>query len=267
MLLLPTTMPDAAASARLRTWQAEIDAKPTYSERVDAAKAKFKQRNTRTNATFQKVKAALTAMCSGARRCVYCEDSVADEVEHIAPKDLYPEFVFVWDNYVYACGPCNGPKNNRYAVFGSNGSLIEVTRRSGGPVVPPISGRPGLINPRIDNPALLFDLDLIDTFVLLPKENLDATNRARADFTLDLLDLNRDVLLEARRTAYGSYRARLFEYRHKRDGGAGAVELDTLIKGLKAMPHPTVFAEMQRSHLDVPELTVLFGTIPEALQW
>ena len=33
-------------------------------------------------------------MCAGAKRCMYCEDSAADEVEHHLPKNLYPEFVF-----------------------------------------------------------------------------------------------------------------------------------------------------------------------------
>jgi hypothetical protein len=37
---------------------------------------------------------------------------VTDEAEHINPKDLYLERVFDWANYLYACGPCNGPKSN-----------------------------------------------------------------------------------------------------------------------------------------------------------
>ena len=69
-----------------------------------------------SNPTFRKVRESLTRMCSGAQRCVYCEDSVGDEVEHIEPKDLYPCLVFLWTNYVYACGRCNGGKSNKFAV-------------------------------------------------------------------------------------------------------------------------------------------------------
>ena len=47
---------------------------------------------------------------------MYCEDSVADEVEHFRPKDLYPDVVFAWRNYLYACGQCNGGKNNRFSI-------------------------------------------------------------------------------------------------------------------------------------------------------
>ena len=44
-------------------------------------------------------------MCSGAERCHYCEDSKADEVEHLLPKDAYIQinvivgknlFLFLW---------------------------------------------------------------------------------------------------------------------------------------------------------------------------
>jgi len=267
MLLLPTVALEARAGGQLVRWQKEVDAFPSYPQQVSAAKSKFKQKNTRTNGTFQSVKVSLTNMCSGARRCVYCEDSVADEVEHIAPKDLYPDRVFVWDNYVYACGPCNGPKNNKFAIIDAAGALHDVTRRPRAAVVPPLAGPPALINPRVENALAFFDLDLLGTFVLDTKAGLSAADLARATYTRDVLDLNRDVLLKARENAYGSYRARLNEFRSKRNGGANAVELAALRAGLEGMPHPTVFAEMKRVHSQITELAVLFHDVPEALAW
>jgi hypothetical protein len=103
--------------AALAAYQAAVDATGGYAERVAAAKELFGRYNKRGNATFDEVKRVLDQLCAGARRCAYCEDSVADEVEHVRPKALYPEVVFAWANYVYACGPCNGPKGNHYAVF------------------------------------------------------------------------------------------------------------------------------------------------------
>lgn len=267
MLLLPVVAVEDAVLHKLDEWQNQINSKPGYADQVAAAKSKFKQRNTRSNATFRKIKIALTSMCSGARRCAYCEDSVADEVEHMAPKDLYPELVFGWSNYVYACGACNGPKNNRFGIIDEDNRCIEVTRKPLEPVRPPTGGDHALINPRVDNPIGFFDLDLIDTFAMLPRENLSTRDLARAEFTLDVLDLNRDVLLDARSNAFGSFRARLYEYREKRDNGAPVVELEALAAGIKKMPHPTVFAEMQRSHPDIAELSVLFAAVPEGLLW
>src|SRR5271156_7017235 len=119
MIGLPTVDLDAAVAATLTAFQAEINSNRSYAEAVSAANRLFALRNTVKNKTFQAVRAALATMCSGARRCCYCEDSCADEIEHIKPKHLYPELVFTWHNYVYACGPCNGPKNNRFRIFHS----------------------------------------------------------------------------------------------------------------------------------------------------
>ena len=59
---------------------------------------------------FNVLKESLALMCSGNQRCMYCEDSFADEIEHRRPKNLYPQQTFDWDNMLYSCGPCNGPK-------------------------------------------------------------------------------------------------------------------------------------------------------------
>ena len=108
-LILSPLLPADAADA-LAELQRDIDARLTYRERVAAGKSAFSSKNRRGDATFDKVREALTAMCAGRCRCMYCEDSAADEVEHFWPKDLYPEHVFAWLNYLYACGPCNGPR-------------------------------------------------------------------------------------------------------------------------------------------------------------
>lgn len=112
MIRLPDWQLPSEALTKLAEYQQEIDALPDYAARVERAKASWKTRNRKGDPTFDAVKQSLTEMCSGARRCAYCEDSLADEVEHFRPKDLYPEVVFAWANYLYTCGPCNGPKNN-----------------------------------------------------------------------------------------------------------------------------------------------------------
>lgn len=82
-----------------------------------------------------------------------------------------------------------------------------------------------------------------------------------------MLKLNRDVLVEARREAYGTYRARLREYRGLRNGGASDADLRTLRHAIMTIAHPTVWREMQRQHLLVDELRALFLEVPEALDW
>jgi uncharacterized protein (TIGR02646 family) len=259
----------SATLAELQHLQARVDGIITYEQRVSRAKLQFSQSNTINNATFREVKKALTKMCSGARRCVYCEDSYADEVEHIKPKELYPEETFVWGNYVYACGPCNGPKNNHFAVFASgSGAFTEVTRKRFDPVVEPRQGSPVLINPRWEDPLRFMELDLLGTFIFLPTKPSGSTDYVRAEYTIQVLRLNdRDMLLKARKEAYDSYEARLSQYITVRDQGESRTRLDNRIRALKRMHHPTVWREMKRQHNLIPTLKQLFEEAPEALGW
>ena len=266
MLYLDDPGLDGETANGLRRYQAKVDAARTYPERVAAGKKLFSSYNRRENRVFGVVRERLATMCSGARRCGYCEDSVGDEVEHIKPKDLYPGDVFVWENYLLACGPCNGGKNNRFAVL-RDGRLLDVTRGRNDPIRKPRSGSPAPINPRAEDPLAFLDLEIEETFLFLPRVDLSQVDETRADYSIDVLKLNRDVLLAARRESYGSYRARLFEYRGIRDNGASEAELGNLRDAIMTMAHPTVWREMQRQQSVIDDLQPLFLDVPEALAW
>ena len=167
MIALANKTLSESAQQALESYQAEIDRKPTYPERVTEAKRIWPSR--KQNRPFREVKSTLTAMCSGARRCCYCEDSMADEIEHIWPKDFYPDKTFVWENYLYACGPCNGPKGNQFALFEDvsvNLTILEHPKEA--PPVEPPSGEPVLIDPRKENPMDFLWLDVRNSFAFTP---------------------------------------------------------------------------------------------------
>ena len=269
MILLPQITLEPPAQKELDRWQADIDGRTEYETRVAEGKRLFAARNINSNATFNAVKKRLKAMCCGAQRCAYCEDSAANQVEHMRPKDLYPEEVFSWDNYTYSCWPCNGPKNNKFGVIlPGEETLTDVTRAKKAPVVPPPKGTFALINPRTENPLDFLYLDLQGTFIFTPKLGLGKIERERAIYTIKVLTLNtRDLLRDARIEAYDSYRARLKEYIRDRDAEKPQPLLDRLIATLQRMQHPTVWREMQRQHTQIPELTPLFRQAPEALGW
>ena len=264
MLLLIDPGLDGQTLRRLGEYQAEVDAAGTYAQQVAAGKDLYDRFS--DNVAFRAVRNRLAVMCSSARRCGYCEDSVGDEIEHIRPKDLYPERTFVWENYLLACGQCNRGRSSRFSVVVSGG-LVDVTRRRGAPVLRPPEGPPALIVPREEDPFALLDLEIVDTFTFLPREDLREIDEERAEYTIGVLNLNRDVLLEARREAYRSYRARLFEYRGLRDSGASDAELAILREAITTSMHPTVWREMQRQHALIDELAALFVDVPEALNW
>jgi len=273
ILLRNNIAPDAAAMNKLAEYQAKVDGETSFELKAAKAKQLFKSRNTKTNGTFKKIKVCLTAMCNSTRRCVYCEDSLGDEVEHIYPKDLYPERCFVWDNYVYACGPCNGPKSNKFAVFkDADGSFVELA-----PATMPPAGWAAMINPRTEDPLQFAILDLAGSFKFYPLPSLDDRDKKRMEYTYhDVLRLNdgeREPLRQARENAYHNYKARLFMYVRKKAEGATQAILHNITDQLTKETHPTVWKEMQRYHVAGilssvdAELDDLFTQAPEALTW
>ncbi len=260
----------------LRSYQDEIDLLSSFEERRLKAKEMFSQKNKIGNSTFDEVKIKLIEMCSGARRCAYCEDSVGDEVEHFQPKDLYPAMCFNWSNYLYACGNCNGPKNNKFAIFRKdNGNFHVLTSPKGKPVVEPIDGDNVLINPRIEDPLKYCMLDLSSTFKFVVISEPGTFEYIKANYTFnEVLRLNeREFLREARKNAYINYKSRLGYYSSEKEKGTSPNLLDELIQNLKHEAHPTVWKEMQRYHrMDIlkgidEKLNDLFILSPEAMLW
>lgn len=275
MLRIPTLPLSIAASETLAEWQTEVDALPDHARRIAAGKALWKSHQKETGSVIGpdgEVRRMLRAMCFGIERCMYCEDSIAHEVEHIWPKHHYPDRVFSWPNMLYACHPCNGPKTSKFAIRLADGSELKLGSIRG---TPPPAGRALLIDPRSEDPCAFFELDLIDTFWFTIPDTVTGDDRRRAEYTLEVLHLNtRAALARARRQAYGNYRSRLREYievkRELEATAPGALprqRLETLRKDLLRLHHPTVWREMVRQSATIPELEPLFDAAPEARGW
>ena len=235
--------------------------------------AKQTWENRRNNKTFDEIKKKLRYMSNSTYRCSYCEDSFADEIEHVFPKKIYPEKTFVWKNYLYACGPCNGPKSDNFCLI-NKGVLQNITPSKGkkNPVgyiyKKPPALQAALINPREEDPTKYIELDITGTFRFIPALELSAVNQLRAKFTIEVLRLNkREMLIKARKKAYENYRARLIEYSKQKEEGTNQIELNKLIEAIKDENHQTVWFEMKRFQSLIPELKDIFLKIPEALNW
>lgn len=245
--------------------QAEVDAASGYAAQTEAAKARW-QSTSKATAAFVEVKEKLVAMCSGHRRCAYCEDSVADEIEHFRPKDLYPDHVFRWENYLYSCGPCNSPKSNHFAVLESDDpELTDVTRARRDTIVPPPPGEPAFLDPRVDDPLDFLVLDIVDTFTFRARPRISARKKLRANYTIKELHLNdRAYLVEGRKTSYYSLLCALdAAAMHKSRGEA----LDGPKCVIEGTPHRCVWEEMKRQAKKLPLLMSRFNAVPEVLAW
>ena len=270
-------LPEATVKV-LRQLQAGIDGLADYPAQVEAAGRAWngKTSSKAKRAAFTTIRATLAGMCVGPVRCAYCEDSLADEVEHIRPKALFPELVFVWANYLFACGPCNGPKSSRHGTMIGD-RVEEFVRRRDDPILAPTPGPSALLDPRVEDPMRFLELDLggvtragqvIDgTFEFLAADGLGPADSARADFSIRVLGLNREVMRVARGNAFGGFRARLREYVEDKEAGAGAAELARLQDDLLGTPHLTVFAEMRRQRGHLPGIDNLLRRAPEAATW
>ena len=259
----------AVTAKRLAEIQQEVDTSGSYAQQVAAAKELFPRHNRGDRPPFREVREALKSMCSGDEHCMYCEDAPADEVEHVHPKDLYPEVVFAWENFLFACGRCNGAKLARFRVFHPRGSVnaVDVSRSSGAPVPPPLDGDPLLIDPRREDPLTFLWLDLA-TFLFVPSTSGPARDAQRAAYTIDVLGLNRrDRLVRTRRCAYWHFRDHLQCYVQAQRANPAASAEQERASRLREMSHATVWAEMKRQRAQHPELATLFAAAPEALTW
>lgn len=257
----------AAVESQLHQWQAEVDALPEYADRVRFAAARF--RNAAKSAPFQDIRRALEKAAAGNARCMFCEDSLANEIDHLRPKALYPDACFSWPNYIYVCGVCNKAKSSTFAVFANpTRELVDVTRRRGHPIAPPLDGSAVLIHPRYEDPMRLLKLDIADSFYFSPLAPRGSEEHQRARYTIDLLKLNRrDPLVRQRRQYFETYLTQLEAYTRAQERGDSEDELRARRYHVRTLGHPTVWFEMRRQHGSLARLRALFANLPEALQW
>ncbi|MEY4927958.1 MAG: hypothetical protein RI894_2394 [Bacteroidota bacterium] len=279
------------AEIRLTELQAQIDAIPDFTEKVSEAQRLWtnKTGSDAGKKTFHEVKGTLTEMCIAVKVCNYCEHNEATDIEHIAPKSFFPEFTFVWDNYLLACKTCNtGYKLDKCHVLDPDGNVHEIKRGSGKPPYPTIA----MINPRSENPT---DFMLLNTATFIFEIiGTDTIAKNKAAKTIEVLDLNnRDTLKEARKSLHHAFYdsmdrlSRIVKadsmveiediLRPHEDLIKGATEnIDELKEKIKQgykkyiqdKPHPSVWYAIKTIDSKVhPKWQKLFEIIPEALEW
>jgi uncharacterized protein (TIGR02646 family) len=264
--LLSENLPDETIGL-LQKYQDAVDLKADFVEQAAEGKKLFSSYNKKTNKAFKEVRNKLAIMSGGTIRCNYCEDSNANQLEHIYPKNFYPERCFVWENYCYACGPCNQPKSDKFAIFEVGTDIEKDLKKDVEVGMKPPAGIALLLDPRRDQPLDFLFLDTKNTFKYVPFKDEEKDVR-RADYTIEILGLNsRSYLVRSRIVAFGNYRARLYEYVNRKEAGESEDVLKQLIESLKSEHHKTVWYEMIRQRSLHSDIDDLLTRAPEALTW
>jgi hypothetical protein len=227
--------------------------------------------NRTENKAFTLIIDRLKVMAWGCVRCCYCEDSCANAIEHIWPKSLYPHRCFVWKNFAYVCGICNGKKLSKFAFIDKTSLQKTIIKKDIPFRHPPLgTSYPMFLDTRQEDPFHTLWLDL-ETFLFKPIEGIDNLQRERAQYTIDALGLNsRSELKDAREQAYETYIDRIIGYIEKRDDPQKNITtlLEKYRRAIARSPHRTVWLEMKRQHARIGgELAQLFARAPEALDW
>jgi 5-methylcytosine-specific restriction endonuclease McrA len=263
----------------LKELQQEIDRLP---ENERAAKAKSLWENRTNNAAFAEVERVLRAMCVGKAKCNYCEHNEAADVEHIAPKSLFPELTFVWTNYILACKQCNtGHKLDKMFVFSPAGSADWVLAEATADGSLPESKDLAYIHPRFDDPMAMMQLHLWEDddygdFLYYPTQPRGTRAHAKVLCTQEILSLGDErSLYYDRQNAFLTFRAHLGQYvqvaeattfQRLRKVTRGIPVLDETLpidmqrqrilsgiaKSIQEAMHPTVWREMYRQRDRLP---------------
>jgi uncharacterized protein (TIGR02646 family) len=225
--------------AKLQTLTQEIQSLATFADQQQKAQELWANRT--DNYAFDEIRGVLAAMCSGATRCMYCEDSQSNAIEHFKPKSLYPLETFVWKNYLYSCAICNTHKGNQFIVW-LNHAEIKIHELPTDQL-PLTGGLPLLLDPTTDQPLDFLVLDLLNTFRFTAHPLLNAVDQRRAEYTIDVLNLNEDARCAARRKAFGHYRDGLYALAQQ---PLSTQEIAARVQDLYDDHHPTVLHEIHR---------------------
>jgi uncharacterized protein (TIGR02646 family) len=277
MIKLQDQKLSSEAIKQLAHYQQQIDVEADYPSQVKKASLLWRPRNR----TFDEIKETLSAMAPATKRCGYCEDARGDDIEHFFPKSLYPELTFAWCNYLLACSACNSvAKRNQFAVFDTDENEHDVTLKNGDEIMRPIAGNPLLINPRYEDPLALLEVELLHTFHFVPRTGISDKDKRRAEYTIEILQLNvRDELVAWRKKAFQAFVDWLYRYKTYRE--KQSPNIDRQRNRLYTKTHLGVWEEMKRFYKQrdtsnwqdileeyehIAEMTELFETMPEVLE-
>ncbi len=202
MLRLVSKSLTSATQAQLEALQKLVNDKARFADKTAKAQSLWDNKSSSRigKATFEEIKMQLVKMCVSVGICNYCEQSEANDIEHIFPKSFFPSLTFVWSNYLLACKQCNTAfKLDRCFVLDTHGNIQETIRGQ-----EPAHQTVTLINPRLEDPAEYMILNT-QNYIFEIYDDLSSVKYNKADKTLEILALNTRHTLIATREHTAQY--------------------------------------------------------------
>lgn len=167
---------------RSKKWLGKQTTKLASEPTLDPKKLWRERRNTMNR---NGISQGLRDMAGWRARCMYCGDSEGCDIEHFRPKSR-PEwraFVFVWENFLWICQPCNRLKSATFPVD--------------------VASAPLLLDPSADRPWDYFDFVPV-TGYLVARADLLGSALARAEATLLEINtrLGHQIILSERQRSF-----------------------------------------------------------------
>ncbi|MFD5633596.1 HNH endonuclease [Streptomyces sp. NPDC127077] len=166
------------------------------------------------------VKRLLGQMAYGAERCMYCEDNLGTDIDHVQPLAVAPLRAFDWLNHLLACSYCNSHTKGRQYPCDADGRSL-------------------LIDPSTEDPA--------DHLVLRLAASVYDPLSDKGRETIWVFRLNRGDLVQGRRLAFVTAQSLLVEWQRTRQAHNTAREKD-LVEALTQTPFADVVQTMCVCH-------------------
>ncbi|MBP8141294.1 MAG: hypothetical protein KAY02_05020 [Acidovorax sp.] len=148
----------------------------------------------RGHANFEPVLDTLRSMSGLGWRCMYCSGSEGHQVEHWRPKSRFSLDTFTWVNLLWVCGQCNQAKGERFEE-----------------ACPPLDP----VREDIWKHCYIDEFGQLNPVWNTALDRLDP----RGEATINLLELNREALQEARHARLQSLRKRARHALTERENG------------------------------------------------
>ncbi|MET7989162.1 HNH endonuclease [Streptomyces sp. NPDC005281] len=157
-------------------------------------------------------------MAHGAERCMYCEDNLGTDIDHVQPLAEAPLRAFDWLNHLLACSYCNSHTKGRQYPCDADGHSL-------------------LIDPSTEDPA--------DHLVLrLAAGQYDPLSDKGRE-TIRVFSLNRGDLVRGRRLAFVTAQSLLVDW-HRLRHSDGTARRDDLVEALVETPFADVVRTLER---------------------